>query len=117
MVSKNAVQHHEKFRELAESSRTCGLCALLLACVKEAPQDILLRLLREERESALIRNDDNEDNDGLVSLKPEVYEMVEECYGSGKLLSELRVTIRASILGRPSNTYHVDDDIIRVYAE
>ena len=124
MVSKNAVQHHEKFRELAESSRTCGLCALLLACFKGFSRQHLFSLLKKERESVLKRESAlreafalHHDNDySSFRLENELYEMVEECYGSGKLVSELRITIQTSVWGFRSDAFHVADDVLRVYA-
>jgi len=124
MVSKNAVQHHEKFRELAESSRTCGLCALLLSCFKGFSWQHLFSLLKKERESAIERESalrgDHHIDYRYLPPENEIYEMVEVCYGSGKLVSELRITIHASEWGLHSglrrNSFHIDD-VLRVYAE
>jgi hypothetical protein len=123
-VSKNAVQHHETFRKLAESSRACGLCALLLACFKGFSRQHLFSLLQKERESILRRESAlrealalHHDNDYSSSgLEYELYEMVEECYGSGNFVSELRITIQTSKWGYRSDAFHVADDVLRVYA-
>jgi hypothetical protein len=126
VVSKNAVQHHETFRKLAESSRTCGLCALLLACFKGFSRQHLFSLLKKERESILKRESALREREALAlhhdndyssfRLENELYEMVEECYGSGKLVSELRITIQTMKRGFRSNALHVADDVLRVYA-
>ncbi|KAN0095112.1 hypothetical protein V8E51_015823 [Hyaloscypha variabilis] len=125
VVSKNAVQHHETFRKLAESSRTCGLCALLLACFKGFSRQHLFSLLKKERDSVMKRVSAlrealalHRDNDySSFRLENELYEMVEECYGSGKLVSELRITIQTSKWGFRSDAFHVADDVLRVYSE
>jgi hypothetical protein len=115
--SKTAVQHHGTIAKLAAASRACGLCALLLACFKGARQRELLDIvLTQERMSYI-------DSIHSDSSRKELGVMMEECYGSGKLVSELRVTIQRVIQysGRDGVVRYRDaflaDDIVRVYTE
>jgi hypothetical protein len=115
--SKNAVQHHGTIAKLAAASRACGLCALLLACFKGARQRELLDIeLTQERKSYI-------DSIYSDSTRKELGMMMEECYGSGKLVSELRVTIQRVEYSGPDgvvryiDAFHLADDIVRVYTE
>jgi hypothetical protein len=114
MVSKNALQHHEMLTELAESSRTCGLCALLLACFKGSPRALFKDMLGRKRES--VPDSDAVDDYNVDRYK--VRAMVEECYGSGKLIFELRVTMQSvTDIGGDRLAIHIADDTLRVYSE
>jgi len=115
--SKSAVQHHERLIVLAVASRTCGLCALLLACFKGTQRGGLLGIvLKQERDSDF--ESSRRTNADIARQVARM--MIEECYGSGKLVSELRVTIqlvtswdRHPIVGSRRNAKHVTDDIVR----
>lgn len=103
-VSKNALQHKEKLPELANSSIKCGLCALMLASCNT--------YLSRARLNNIVASGNWYSSSEAVGSENEPFRvMLEECFGSGKLISELRVTIRLY----PDR--HITDNLLRVYTD
>lgn len=102
VTSKNALQHRGTLTELANSSMKCGLCALMLACCnKSLSRANLDNIVTSERDWRGMLIDENEP----------FRVMLEECFGSGKLIAELRVTIQLY----PAK--HIADNVLRVYSD
>ncbi|CAG8972807.1 hypothetical protein HYALB_00007732 [Hymenoscyphus albidus] len=114
--SKNALEHLESFSVLAESSRSCGLCALILSCCNKslswASYD---RIIETHRSLACTGNIADAEIDEREGEEEPLRVILEECYGSGKLISELRVTIQS----RFGNAWprYIADDVLRVYSD
>jgi hypothetical protein len=118
-VSKNALKHHDSLKELLKCSEKCGLCALLLSCFGQYKYPEFLAKLIDEEKGTIPEVDDGESGlNWIYKVAP----MIEECYGSGKLVSEFRITLQYTKYskipkGWDKEIIHITDDILRVYSE
>lgn len=145
-TSKNAIAHHINFNHLLDSSETCALCALIIACFAESPargrieNALEVEEIREEEAQKPGKTRRNKhktgqeyglleyfaDREKEVSASP-VFCSVEEVSGSGGLISHLAMTVFVHqqkidhiLLG--TNQYTEDyvrlaDGLLRTYSE